>query len=103
MSPFLRAAINAAEGAGRIIRSAYTSKHKPFHYKDDRTLVTKTDLAAEIYILRKLQNRFPSHSFLSEEAGEVRREALYRWLIDPLDGTTNFIRGIPHVNELIAT
>jgi myo-inositol-1(or 4)-monophosphatase len=60
-------------------------------------LVTAADLASEEAILRAVRARFPDHSILSEEAGSSTPSAgAPTWIIDPLDGTTNFVHGIPH-------
>lgn len=63
--------------------------------KDDGSLVTKSDRWADQEITNAIANHFPSHGILSEEAQHVFPDHEWCWIIDPLDGTTNFTRGIP--------
>ncbi len=71
--------------------------------KGVNNFVSDVDIAAEKEIIYHLQKAYPDHAFLAEESGLTGDEnAEYRWLIDPLDGTTNFIRGIPHYAVSIA-
>lgn len=58
-------------------------------------LVTEADQACEELILRTIKSNFPDHSILSEEAGGIDGSGDYKWIIDPIDGTTNFVHGIP--------
>ncbi|HKQ29203.1 MAG TPA: inositol monophosphatase family protein, partial [Burkholderiales bacterium] len=57
--------------------------------------VTQVDRAAEDAIIEVVRKAYPDHGFLAEESGAAQAEAEYRWIIDPLDGTTNFIHGFP--------
>lgn len=57
--------------------------------------VTEADIAAEKAIIEVVRSRFPNHSFLGEEGGEQISADTYKWIIDPIDGTTNFAHGIP--------
>jgi len=63
--------------------------------KADRSLVTSADLAAERLILARLRERFPEDAVLSEEAGACGSPSGRQWLVDPLDGTSNYSRGLP--------
>lgn len=63
--------------------------------KADRTLLTDADLAAEQVLLDRLHAVFPDDAVLSEEAGDFGLQSGRRWIIDPLDGTTNFAQGLP--------
>lgn len=63
--------------------------------RDALDIVTEADEASEAYILSELHKFFPDHAFLSEESGESEHTSPYRWIIDPLDGTKEFARGIP--------
>lgn len=58
-------------------------------------LVTEADHAAEKVIIDVIKSKYPDHFILSEEAGEIRKESEYKWIIDPIDGTVNFANGIP--------
>jgi myo-inositol-1(or 4)-monophosphatase len=63
--------------------------------KDDGSLVTQSDRWADLIIREAIASQFPSHGILSEEAEHVFPDTEWCWIIDPLDGTTNFARGIP--------
>lgn len=80
--------------AGALLREAY---HQPrdVRYKGDVNLVTQADEDAERLILAKLREAFPEHGILAEESGETDGASRYTWVVDPLDGTTNFTHGFP--------
>ena len=66
------------------------------HYKSKKDVVTRADIASEKLIVEGLRTAFPSHSIRTEEAGVIEgSDPRYRWIIDPVDGTVNFSRGIP--------
>ena len=71
-------------------------------YKDRQDICTTADLAAEQIIITGIQAKFPDHQIQSEESGLIGSKANYKWIIDPLDGTKEFIRGIPQFNSSIA-
>lgn len=71
-------------------------------YKDRQDICTTADLAAEKIIIEGIQSKFPRHQIQSEEAGLIGAQNDYKWIIDPLDGTKEFIRGIPQFNSSIA-
>ena len=58
-------------------------------------LLTEADKQSENYIIEKIQNKFSDHSILSEEIGYLKKNSEYKWVIDPLDGTTNFVHNLP--------
>lgn len=70
--------------------------------KDRQDISTTADLASEDIILSGIKNTFPDHQIYSEEQGDNNNLSAYRWIIDPLDGTKEFIRGIPEFNVSIA-
>ena len=84
-----------ATDAGKIIREAYLKPKSKVNFKGDIDLVTETDLASETYIISAIKKHFPDHSILSEESGIEQLANTYRWIIDPLDGTTNFAHRHP--------
>ncbi|GIX47667.1 MAG: histidinol-phosphatase [Candidatus Tectimicrobiota bacterium] len=100
MTPQLEAAIAAAKEAGRLILSHFYSALQ-VETKADQTPVTAADRAAEALLVDTLKRQFPTYGFLGEEFGAQAAEATTRWLIDPIDGTQNFIRGIPYFATLI--
>ncbi|HBN45443.1 MAG TPA: inositol monophosphatase [Candidatus Marinimicrobia bacterium] len=90
----LDVAISAAQGAADIILSA-SKKSKIADYKGRIDLVTKTDKDSEEFICNKIKEIFPDHGILAEESGSSLPDAKYQWIIDPLDGTTNFVHDYP--------
>lgn len=104
MEPMINIALRAARKAGENIVRASDELHRfEVKAKGINNFVTEVDINAEREIIYHLQKAFPDHAILGEESGLIgSEEAEYRWVIDPLDGTTNFIRGIPHYAVSIA-
>jgi len=98
--PVLAAAVEAARAAGEIAMRYYRGGVE-VTIKPDRTPVTQADREAEQAITRMLGQAFPDWGFLGEEFGE-RGSREIRWIIDPIDGTKNFVRRIPIWAVLIA-
>ena len=98
---FLDFAVDTALEAGKITMEYFLGSID-VDIKIDDTPVTQADRIAEEYIRGCIENTYPSHSILGEEAGERERGADYRWIIDPIDGTQSFIRGVPLYTVLIA-
>ena len=99
MHPMVNIALRAARKAGDIIERAAENLDKlEVQAKTPNDYVTEVDKAAEQEILFHLRKAYPDHAFICEETGTLGDldSAEYHWIIDPLDGTTNFIRGIPH-------
>lgn len=92
---YLSTAITAAKKAGFFIKESYRGEYRS-SYKDPHNIVTEVDIGAENIILDILQKAFPDHSFFSEERGMINNHSKYLWIIDPLDGTTNFTHHFPH-------
>lgn len=90
----LRTAVEAALGAGRVIAERYPGG-RGITRKGCRNLVTDADTAAESFILGLIKTRFPDHAVLSEEAGGDSIGNGYTWVVDPLDGTTNYAHRHP--------
>jgi histidinol phosphatase-like enzyme (inositol monophosphatase family) len=98
---FLEFAVDAAAEAGKITMEYFLGSID-VDIKTDDTPVTQADRMAEAYIRECIEETYPSHSILGEEAGEKERGTDYRWIIDPVDGTQSFIRGVPLYTVLIA-
>ncbi len=78
-------------------------KHiKIIAFKDRQDIVTNADLDAEQSIIRKIKGLFPSHRIYSEEEGSVEGSSEYEWIIDPIDGTKEFVRGLPSFSTCFA-
>jgi len=106
MQPMLNIALRAARSAGEMIfRSIERLDVISVDEKDAKDYVTEVDKAAELMIVQAIRKAYPTHSFLGEEGGVLEGSgegADYQWIIDPLDGTTNFVRGVPHFAISIA-
>ena len=95
MHPTLNIAIKAARRAGSIItRASEDIGSLTINDKSYNDFVTEVDLASETEIIRVLKASYPDHAFLGEETG-LSHQADNIWIIDPLDGTTNFLHGFP--------
>lgn len=95
----LNFAIETAREAGQILLEKFGRKIE-ITKKGDINLVTEADLASEKLIIERIRSYYPKHSVLAEESGEsstavVEGETRWKWIIDPLDGTTNFAHGYP--------
>ena len=95
MSREVEAAIEAARAAGTVLRRGY-GKPKTIRHKAAIDLVTEFDEESERTIVQILRAAFPSYGFLLEETGTRHGAAAARWIVDPLDGTTNFAHDLPH-------
>lgn len=105
MHPMLNTAVKAARKAGSIInRASLDLDRVRVSTKGRSDFVTEVDHAAEAAIIEVLQTAYPTHAFLAEESGASNPEGgqEYIWIIDPLDGTTNFIHGFPQYAVSIA-
>ncbi len=97
MHPFLNTATTAARKAGQLITRAF-SDVKIWEVRDKGRFdyVTELDKRVEACLLECLSEAYPDHGFLAEESGHRPGSAAYEWVIDPLDGTKNFVHGFPH-------
>ena len=87
-------ALAAAHDAGDLIRENWR-KPQTINYKGAIDLVTAIDRQSEQRIVERLRREFPDHSILAEEETAISGTGRYRWIVDPLDGTTNFAHGYP--------
>ncbi len=102
MHPMLNIAVKAARRAGNLIhRAADNLDHLTVTKKSHADYVSEVDRAAERIIIDSLLEAYPSHAILAEESG-TQGESEYVWIIDPLDGTTNFLHGVPQYAVSIA-
>lgn len=104
MEPMINIALRAARKVGEnIVRASDDLDLLEVKSKGVNDFVTEVDINAEQDLIYHLHKAFPDHAVQGEETGLTGDEnAAYRWIIDPLDGTTNFIRGIPHYAVSIA-
>lgn len=99
---FIELAIRAAHAAGQVIRDGMQRPLTVKQKTDPRDLLTDVDLAADRIIVNTIMDQYPDHDILSEERAAGRRKSRYCWVIDPLDGTGNFVRRYPHFSTSIA-
>ena len=103
MEPFVNVAVQAARQAGDFIRRQ--QEQAPFldiQTNASQGESTIVDIQAEQLIIQAIRKKFPKHNIISEEQGSLEQGSEVTWIIDPLDGTRNFIHGIPHFAVSIA-
>ena len=93
-------AVDAARQAGEVALSLFQSG-VGVEWKSDGSPVTVADRAAEELLRQLIERRFPDHAVFGEELGETSRDSTHRWIIDPIDGTQSFIRGVPLFGVLV--
>ena len=80
--------------AGGVLREKLNDRHT-VRFKGEINLVTEADLLSETLIVERIRRSFPGHDILTEESPETTNGSRFRWIIDPLDGTTNYSHGYP--------
>lgn len=98
---FLNLAVKAAKEAGEFLKTGFYSNQVVVG-KGRHDVVSKVDLESEKSILDLITNNFPNHSIHAEESGTLEKNSDYKWYIDPLDGTSNLLLGIPYFSVSIA-
>ena len=102
MHPLLNIAIKAARRAGKtIMHKSYRVDQLRYNQKSARDYVSEVDLLAEREIVEVIREAYPNHAIRAEEEHSISGTD-YEWIIDPLDGTTNFLRGVPQFAVSIA-
>ncbi|MBE2894269.1 inositol-1-monophosphatase [Spirabiliibacterium falconis] len=104
MNPMLTIAVRAARKAGNLIAKSYERPDSvEVHNKQENDFVTNVDKAAEVAIIEVIKKSYPDHTIIAEESGAQEGDnAQVQWIIDPLDGTTNFTKSLPHFAVSIA-
>ena len=103
MNPTVNIAVRAARAAGNIItRNMDRLDRLTIASKRSNDFVSEVDLKAEQAIIEVLHQAFPDHGILAEESGQQKESSEHQWIIDPLDGTTNFLHGFPQFSVSIA-
>ncbi len=91
---YIRVAEKAAREAGaHLLREL--KREKEYEYKYKNSMVTEVDISSEDLIIDIIQTKYPSHSIIAEERGELENDSSFRWIIDPIDGTTNYLHRYP--------
>src|SRR6202030_3643288 len=94
MNSFLDVAVETAREAGAILLQEFDRPVK-ISYKGEVDIVTQADKRSEQAIVSRLRSHFPKHAIVAEEGGGTESDSPFRWIVDPLDGTTNFAHGYP--------
>ncbi len=104
MHPMLNIAIRAARNAGQVIVKGFANPDNiETRQKGQNDFVTNVDLDAENAVVNTIRKSYPEHTIIGEECGELTgSNPDYQWVVDALDGTTNFMHGIPHFAVSIA-
>lgn len=96
MNAFLKVAVQTAKAAGRIHRKHYGRvRNIEFKSKNKLNLVTEVDRLSEKAVFSILKKHFPSHGLWGEESGRQKQDSSFTWIVDPLDGTTNYAHSYP--------
>ncbi len=99
---FLDVAVAAARQAGALLHNHFGAARRVSYKGSPTNLVTDMDRRAEALIIDVIRSRFPEHAILAEESGRLDGARGYRWIVDPLDGTTNYAHGLPIYGVSIA-
>lgn len=91
----LDVATKAAKEAGEVLRTYFEQVGLERELKSDKSFVTEADRKSEDIIVKRIGETFPEHGILGEEGHNINPDSEYQWIIDPLDGTANFVNGIP--------
>ena len=91
----LEFAIDTAKGAGNIVKKHFGNIKSIDRKSTNIDLLTVADTESEAFILKKITSAYPHHHIIAEESAITKRDSDYQWVIDPLDGTTNFVHNLP--------
>ena len=102
LRPYLEFGVQTAYEAGRLTLGYFGTEAARPEFKADDTPVTVADREAERLIRERIAARYPKHAVLGEEYGEAEGSGTdYRWVVDPIDGTKSYVRGVPLYGVLI--
>ncbi len=94
--------ISALRISGKTLLEYFNKPGEIKHKESQSSIVTEADFASDLVITKIIREKFPEHNMISEETGFEDRNSEYTWVIDPLDGTSNFASGIPWFGVLIS-
>ena len=97
-----RFAVDTARSTASIALTHFQSTRLTVENKPDGSFVTEADRAVETDLRRRIRDSFPGDGIVGEEFGETAGASNYRWVLDPIDGTTSFVHGVPLWGMLIA-
>ena len=93
--------VSALKVSGEILLKYFDNPLEIKQKESQSSIVTEADIASEKKIIEMILESYPSHNIISEECGFINHNSAYSWIIDPLDGTSNFASGIPWFGVLI--
>jgi myo-inositol-1(or 4)-monophosphatase len=93
-SEYLKFAETIAREAGELLKNELPKEHR-IDFKGEINIVTEVDQMSEELLVRRIRQTFPGHDIMTEESAGFQCGSAYRWIIDPLDGTTNYAHGYP--------
>ena len=93
-SEYLKFAETIAREAGELLKNELPKEHQ-IDFKGEINIVTEADQMSEELLVRRIRHSFPGHDIMTEESAGFQCGSSYRWIIDPLDGTTNYAHGYP--------
>jgi myo-inositol-1(or 4)-monophosphatase len=96
--PFIKKALARASQIARQSQGKVSVTIKP---EDNSQVLTDADLTIGKYIVGQIQRHFPKHNIIDEEAGVIDNNSAFTWVVDPIDGTSNFAAGLPHYGIMI--
>ena len=102
MTPDLEFALELAQAAEKVAMARYRALDLHIETKPDMTPVTEADKAAETVLRRMITQQRPDDGIIGEEFEELNPQASRKWILDPIDGTRNYLRGVPVWATLIA-
>jgi len=94
MNTYLSFTLAVAREAGELLKSKLNDRHT-IEFKGEINIVTEVDRMSEALILSAIRRQYPGHDVLAEESSATHNGSSFRWIIDPLDGTTNYAHGYP--------
>jgi myo-inositol-1(or 4)-monophosphatase len=97
-----RCLLQCVRMGGKVLKTQFGKMVNPRQKDEPSSIVCDADFAAERIILKHIQAQFPEHNVIAEESGRVWRDSEFTWVIDPLDGTSNFVAGLPWFGTQIA-
>lgn len=94
--------LECIEGGAEILLGYFGKLTNPRQKEAPSSIVCDADLASEAYVIKRIRARFPGHNIIAEESGRLWQDSEYTWVIDPLDGTSNFVARLPWFGVQIA-
>lgn len=94
MKDLFDTAVKAARAGGKVLKEKF-GRDIEIEHKGEIDLVTEADKLSERVIIEAIREKYPEHDILAEEKGSRKKNSSYKWIIDPLDGTTNYAHGFP--------